>query len=445
MTDLQEARDDQDVASFRAKARSWIAEVVPQFEVAPEDLMLGEGGGDAQRRAGKAKAFQHALYEAGLAGVTFPREYGGLGLSVAHRDALNAEFGVAGPAAVSLFNLVGSTWGLSIGMIAPTMLEFGTEEQKRTYIPQMLRGEKLWVQMLSEPTGGSDLAGAITRATLDGDQFLINGSKVWTSQADFSDMAVLLARSNWDVSKHRGLSLFIVSLDSPGLTINPLRLVSGGTGFCQEFFDDMPVPLTDVLGAVDDGWNVASRLLVHERNTVGGGSAFHTMSLRGQSRHSGSPARGEGLVALARNAGASSDSDFRQRAAETHALSTVSGHLAARVMQSMALGALPPAAGSMLRLFGSSVGIESSEAGMAMAGVNAVIWPEDRSAPGSGLGLGYLGRQGGSMASGTAEIQRNIISERVLGLPREPAPDRDLPFNQVRHNAMPGGLSRHEE
>jgi alkylation response protein AidB-like acyl-CoA dehydrogenase len=150
-------------------------------------------------------------------------------------------------------------------------------------------------------------------------------------------------------------------------------------------------------------------------------------------------------VELARNVGATSDSDLRQRAAETHALSTVSAHLAARVMQAMAFGVLPPAAGSMLRLFGSSVGIEGSEAGMAMAGVNAVIWPEDRSAPGSGLGLGYLGRQGGSMASGTAEIQRNIISERVLGLPREPAPDRDLPFNQVRHNAMPGGLSRHDE
>jgi alkylation response protein AidB-like acyl-CoA dehydrogenase len=304
----------------------------------------------------------------------------------------------------------------------------------------MLRGEKLWAQMLSEPTGGSDLAGAITRATRDGDQYLINGSKVWTSQADFSDMAVLLARTDWSVPKHRGLTMLIISLDSPGLTINPLRLVSGGTGFCQEFFDDMPVPVANVLGNVNDGWNVVSRLLVHERNAVGGGSPFHSMSVGGGPR--GSAAFGGGsLKDLAREMGTSSDLEVRQRVAEVHALGTVSGQLAGRVMQATAKEAMPPAAGSLLRLFGSTVGVAASDAGMVVAGVNAVIWPDDRSAPGSALGLGYLGRQGGSMASGTAEIQRNIISERVLGLPREPAADRDVPFDQVRHNAMPGDLA----
>src|SRR5579862_8942108 len=240
MTDLRAPVDQEDVKLFRQRARQWFSEFVPGFEVDDEDLVVG-GGGPAERRAGRAKAFQAALFEGGFAGIVFPPEYGGLGLTVAHRDAFNAEVRTAGPKAVALLNLVGGLWGLSIGMIAPTMLEFGTEEQKRTYIPQMLRGEKLWAQMLSEPSGGSDLAGAITRATRDGDQYLINGSKVWTSQADFSDMAVLLARTDWSVPKHRGLSMFIISLDSPGLTINPLRLVSGGTGFCQEFFDDMPV------------------------------------------------------------------------------------------------------------------------------------------------------------------------------------------------------------
>jgi alkylation response protein AidB-like acyl-CoA dehydrogenase len=443
MANVREGVAAEDVPSFRERAKAWLGEVVPRFNLADEDLVPTEGGSAAHRRAARAKAFQAEMYEGGFAGITFPLEYGGLGLTVAHRDALSAEVRAAGPAAMALFNLVGSMWGLSIGMIAPTMLEFATEEQKRTYIPAMLRGEKLWVQMLSEPTGGSDLAGAITRATLDGDQYLINGSKVWTSQADFSDMAVLLARTNWDATKHRGLTMFIVSLDSPGLTINPLRLVSGGTGFCQEFFDDMAVPATDVLGTVDDGWNVASRLLVHERNTVGGGSTFHTMSVGGGQRGAAGPMGGD-LISLAKRLGASSPADLRQRAVETHVLSTVSGHLAGRVMQSMAKGVLPPAAGSMLRLFGSTVGVASSDAGMAIAGMNAVIWPADSSAPGSGYGVGYLGRQGGSMASGTAEIQRNIISERVLGLPREPAPDRDLPFRQVRHNTMPGTLSSGE-
>jgi alkylation response protein AidB-like acyl-CoA dehydrogenase len=294
--------------------------------------------------------------------------------------------------------------------------------------------------MLSEPTGGSDLAGAITRATRDGDRFVVNGSKVWTSQADFSDMAVLLVRTNWDVPKHRGLSMLIVSLDSPGLTIQPLRLVSGGTGFCQEFFDEVPVPVSDVLGEVDDGWNVATRLLVHERNTVGGGSAFHSMSVGTGAGSIGGP--GSGPVELARSTGRGSDPVARRMAAEVHVLSRVSGQLAARVAQGMALGNLPPAAGSILRLFNSVVGLRSSDVGMDIAGPSAVAWPADLSAPGSALGLGYLGRQGGSMASGTAEIQRNIIGERVLGLPREPALDRDLPFNEVRHNAMPGALAR---
>jgi alkylation response protein AidB-like acyl-CoA dehydrogenase len=435
-----EGRELEDVASFRDRAKEWLAETIPSFAVSDQDLLTAEGGA-AHRLAAKAKAFQAAIYEGGLAGVTFPREYGGLGLTVAHRDALNAEVRAAGPDAVGLFNLVGAIWGLSIGMIAPTMLEFGTEEQRRRYIPEMLRGEKLWAQMLSEPTGGSDLAGAMTRATHDGDQYLISGSKVWTSQADFSDMAVLLARTDWEVPKHRGLSMFIVSLDSPGLTINPLRLVSGGTGFCQEFFDDMPVPATNVLGAVNDGWNVASRLLVHERNTVGGGSAFHSMFVGPMPGRAGA-SQGGGLVQLAKRAVPESDPDLRLRAVESHVLSTVTGHLAARVVQGMATGVMPPAAGSLLRLFGSTVGVATSDASMAIAGINAVIWPEDESSPGSGLGLGYLGRQGGSMASGTAEIQRNIISERVLGLPREPAEDRDVPFNQVRHNAMPGAHRR---
>jgi alkylation response protein AidB-like acyl-CoA dehydrogenase len=441
LTEAQTTTGGEDLQSFRERARDWLAETVPKFGEEDPDIFRGEGGQAGQRRAARGKDFQRAIFDGGFAGITFPTEYGGLGLSVAHRDAFHQEVRSAGPDAISLFNLIGPLWGLSIGMIAPTMLEFATEEQKRTYIPQMLRGEKLWAQMLSEPTGGSDLAGAITRATRDGDIFRINGSKVWTSQADFSDMAVLLARTNWEVPKHRGLSMFIISLQSPGLTIQPIRLVSGGTGFCQEFFDDMPVLASDVLGAVDDGWNVASRLLVHERNTVGGGLTFHSMSVGGPGRASSQGLDG-GLAELVRRSDPASEQLARQQAVEVHVLSSVSSHLASRVIQGMTTGVMPPAAGSLLRLFGSTVGVRSSDVGMALAGANAVAWPADRSVPGSALGLGYLGRQGGSMASGTAEIQKNIISERVLGLPREPASDRDLPFNQVRHNAIPGPLAR---
>jgi len=439
MTDVEGVYAGEEVGSFGERARSWLPHLVARFGAADADVAGGEGGEGAHRRAGLGKDIQRAVYDAGFAGITFPPAYGGLGLSVDHRDTFLEEVRAYGPAAVRLFDLAGSLWGLSIGMIAPTMLELATEEQKRTYIPEMLRGEKLWVQMLSEPTGGSDLAGAITRARRDGDRFVVNGSKVWTSQADFSDMGVLLARTNWDVPKHQGLTMLIVSLDAPGLTIQPIRLVSGGTGFCQEYFDDMIVPASDVLGSVDDGWHVASRLLVHERNTVGGGSSFHTMSVGGGARGSGAGAPyPDAMSSLVQAKGLAGDSEARHQAAEVHVLSTVSKQLAVRVMQGMDAGTMPPAAGSLLRLFGSLVGVRTSDVGMAIAGPSAVAWPEDRSVPGSALGVGYLGRQGGSMASGTAEIQRNIISERVLGLPREPSPDRGLPFNQVLHNALPG-------
>ncbi len=429
----------EDLESFRARAKAWLADQVPGLAAGGVPAM-GEGDG-GQERAALAKRIQAALYEGRLAGPTFPVEYGGLGLTVAHRDAFNDEVRSYGADAVDLFNLVGGLWGLSIGMIAPTMLEFGTEEQKHTHIGGMLRGETLWAQMLSEPTGGSDLAGAITRADLDGDVYVVNGSKVWTSQADFSDMAVMLARTNWDVPKHAGLSMLIVDLTSPGLEIIPLRLSSGGTGFCQEFMTDVAVPKTNVLGTPGDGWNVASRLLVHERNTVGGGSTFHTMFV---GRGSGGGTRrnaGVGSVGLARKVAGPGDADLVQDAMKDHVTNTVSGHLAARVVEAMAIGALPPAAGSMLRLFGSMAGITSSDITMEIAGTSAVAWPSDGSAPGSAVGVGYLGRQGGAMASGTAEIQRNIISERVLGLPREPAQDRDVAFKDVRTNTMPSGTA----
>jgi alkylation response protein AidB-like acyl-CoA dehydrogenase len=317
----------------------------------------------------------------------------------------------------------------------------------------MLRGDELWVQFLSEPTGGSDMAGTLTRAARDGDTYVINGSKVWTSAADYSDVGFMLARTNWDVPKHRGLSTFVVPIRTEGLTVLPLRLVTGHTGFCQEFFDDVTIPASNLIGKENDGWTVASRLLVHERNSVGGGSEWHNATL-GVTFHGG---RGSGaagssrLTNLARRRGMSSDSLARQLIAEAHVLDTVNRQLGSRVAQATRTGSLPPPAGSLLKLFGSTSGVRASDITMEMAGASAVVWSsrsadEDRFVPLMGgadsQGVAYLFRQAGSILSGTSEIQRNIISERVLGLPREPAPDRDLPFNEVRHNSMPQKLTR---
>jgi alkylation response protein AidB-like acyl-CoA dehydrogenase len=317
------------------------------------------------------------------------------------------------------------------------LLEFGTHEQKLAHIPAILKGEEIWMQFLSEPSGGSDVAGAQTSAVRDGDEWVLNGSKIWTTGAWWSDWGLCLARTDWDVPKHRGLSMFVVPLRTAGLEVIPLRLVTGETGFCQEFFDNVVVPAVDVIGEVNDGWTVASRLLVHERNAIAGGSGFHDMDAGGVRESARQQRMGQAvdLVGLIRSRGLADDPHSRQLVAEAQVLATVNRQLSTRLQAATRLGALPPAAGSLLKLFSSTTNVRTSDIAMELAGSSAVVWPgEDRS---SGLGVDFLIRQATSILSGTSEIQRNIISERVLGLPREPAPDRELPFSQVQHNTAP--------
>jgi alkylation response protein AidB-like acyl-CoA dehydrogenase len=280
----------------------------------------------------------------------------------------------------------------------------------------------------------------LTRADRDGDEWVINGSKIWTSLGDIGDWGMLVARTDWDVPKHSGISVFLVPVRSDGLEVRPLRLVTGATGFCQEFFTDVRIPADDLLGTLNDGWNVASRLLVHERNSIGGGSSFWQApfdELRAAGSRGGSEGSGrDELVDLARARGKNDDSYTRQLVAEAYAASKVVAQLGLRVSTGMAKGVLPPPAGSFLKLFNSSSQVRRSDITMTIAGTSATVWePDDDVA--EGRGLGYLFRQAGSILSGTSEIQRNIISERVLGLPREPSLDTKVPFREVRHNTMP--------
>ena len=162
----------------------------------------------------------------------------------------------------------------TLTIIAPTILDMGTEAQKRRHLPAMIRGDELWVQFMSEPSGGSDLAGVITSAVFDGANYVLNGSKIWSSYAYFSDYAICLARTDWDAVKHRGLTMFTMKIHQPGITVNRIRQSDGNVEFCQEFFDDLAVAPEQVLGKVNDGWSVAQRLLFHERSATGGSSPY---------------------------------------------------------------------------------------------------------------------------------------------------------------------------
>ncbi|MFI5053383.1 MAG: acyl-CoA dehydrogenase family protein [Acidimicrobiia bacterium] len=435
MAAIESEAPAESIEEFSARVRDWAA----------DHLTPAGGGGTGGDTVGqwmqdhdldpadpiaRGRSILKLIADAGFGGLAFPKEYGGQGLPLGYVRAFNAA--VQGYEFLPL-----AQFTLTLGMNAPALMEFGTEEQKQRYLPRMFDGTDMWIQFLSEPTGGSDLASAITRADRDGDEWVVNGSKIWTSSADKADMGMCLVRTNWEVPKHRGMSVLIIPMDAPGLEINPLRLVSGQTGFCQEFFTDVRLPADALLGELHDGWNVASRLLVHERNVLNGGSEYYLPPGGGfAAMLAGGSGGRDDLLDLAEARGSNQDAHVRQLVTEAYVNGKVAGQTGPRITAAMGKGLVPPAASSILKLLNSENAIRRSDIAMAIAGTPAVAWEEDDT-PSQMRGMGYLSRQTASLVSGTSEIQRNIISERVMGLPREPSPDRELPFSEVRHHTMP--------
>jgi alkylation response protein AidB-like acyl-CoA dehydrogenase len=405
---------EETVEEFRLRARAWLAENLERIDNFERP--------DVPGRRDMERALQRKLYDAGFAGICFPAEYGGLGLSPAYQRAFTEEaIGYDMPSSLNV---------PTFGILAATLLDFGTEEQKQRHIPAILRGEELWVQFLSEPSGGSDLAGCLTRADRDGDVFILNGSKIWSSGAHESDYAMCLARTNWDVPKHRGLTMFILKIHQPGVEVQQIRQVDGSMEFCQEFFNDVHIPVSDVVGEIDDGWTVATRLLTHERAAVGGVSIY--TSGRSAGHDSGYSATDNLTTNLAKTAGKTGDDHVRQLVAEAHVRQLVSGALVRRISHGTANGTLPPSAGAIMKLFAALNVIRRAEIGLEIAGPLAATWPDDEQTPGRTIGEMTLWRQSMSLGGGSNEIQRNIISERVLGMPREYAADRDVPYREVK-------------
>jgi alkylation response protein AidB-like acyl-CoA dehydrogenase len=417
-TTVPSTADPDELEAFRLRARDFLARSMPPLLGRNNfDLMRDDEDGE------RARELQKILFDGGFAGLCFPEAYGGQGLSRAHQNVFNQE---AAPYEMPiLFNVP------TFGIMAATLLDFGTEEQKKRHIPAMLEGTELWVQFLSEPSGGSDLAGLVTRATRDGDVFILNGSKIWSSGAHRADYALCLARTDFHVPKHRGLTCFVVKIHQPGIDVRRIKMVNGSNEFCQEFFDDVAIPAANVVGQVDDGWTVASRLLFHERDAVGGGSPFSSGGVgRGE--------RGGGrndLVELARATGRTGEPRVRQLLAEARANELVGGQLVRRVTTGIRTGAFPGPAGSLPRLFAATNSELRFDIALEIAGSRAGAWlPDD---PAGLNGVEFLMRQGGSLGGGSNEMQRNIISERLLGMPREYAADKDKPFDEVRHNPSP--------
>ena len=404
------------VDEFARRARMWLADHMPRLTSEP----VHERRDDIWDRQ---RELQRMLWDGGFAGICVPSEYGGLGLAVEYQRAFTEE---------SLpYELPFYLGTPTFSIIVATLIDFGTHDQNARYLPGILRGEHIWVQFLSEPNGGSDLAACLTRADRRGDAWVLNGSKIWSSGAEACDYALCLARTNWDVPKHQGLTMFVLPLDQAGVTIEPITQVNGNHTFCQEFFDDVELPLDAVVGDVDQGWKVATALLAHEREGVGGSSPY----VSGRNLLApGSTMSTNTAAALARSVGVDDDPVVRQLVGEQRMTDLVQRGLVERVTLGVRVGALPPQAASLLKLYTASASVRRTEIAMIIAGRSGVVWPPGARAA-QELADKYLIRQADSISGGTSEIQRNIISERVLGLPREWAADRDVPYRDVRQSS----------
>jgi alkylation response protein AidB-like acyl-CoA dehydrogenase len=416
MTDTTEATTvtSESVAEFADRARIWLADNMPRLD--PANLPGCDRGEDAPWA--RARELQKKLYDGGFAGICFPRGYGGLGLPIAYQRAFDAVS--RGYELPVILNTPTFT------ICAATILDTGTEEQKRDRISAAIRGDEILVQLLSEPSGGSDLAGVITRADRRGDKWIINGAKTWSTSAFAADYGLLLARTDWDVPKHEGLTMFLVPINSPGITMRRIMQVDGGNEFCEEFFDDLELSDDAVVGAVNDGWAVASRQMFHERRAVGGGSEFA----------SGTGAEGAtdqpvDYVALLEATGQTDNERVREQAGRALVRRAIQEQLIDHVYHGVLDGSLPPAAGSIIRITHAETVQFEIDTALAIAGPAGVVDDD------SGLfsyGDRYPSRQAASLGGGTTEIARNIIGERILGFPREYAADRGVPFNQVKRN-----------
>jgi alkylation response protein AidB-like acyl-CoA dehydrogenase len=420
------------LAAHRQRARDWLAANLARREPGPRQRPAHAVTPDELARdLARDRSLQRAMHQAGYVGITLPAEYGGQGLSKAHQQAWNEESaGYAMPAPGGVAGRV------TLSVILPTLLAHASEQQKREWIPRMLRGDEIWAQLLSEPEAGSDLAGIHTRAVRDGENWVLTGSKIWSSGAMSADFGICLARTDWDAPKHRGLTWFKVPLRDERVTVRPVREINGGAEFCEEFLDGVTVDDSMVIGDVNGGWPIATTMLALERRNVSGqpgglGGAGGPGTASGQRRLA------PDLVELAIARGAAGDPTVRQLIARAHINDYVQAQLTARVMAAMMAGTGDPAGASLIKLGLGVIMPLRATAALEIAGRPGIAWADGE--PGEAAAVNFLNGRIMSIAGGSNQIQRNIIGERILGLPREPSADSDKPFREVLRDATRWG------
>ena len=405
--------DTPQEAEYRALARKWIE------ANKPDDLMKeiadAEEIKDRDARTAKivraSKIWQKRKAEGGWACLSWPKEYGGRGAAPIERVIWDQEEGKYGA--------LSGPFAIGQGMCGPTVMAYATEDQKRRYLPPLASGEEVWCQMFSEPAGGSDLAGLRTRAERDGDDWVINGQKIWTTGAHFCDWGILITRTDPNVAKHKGLTMFFLDMKSPGVEVKPIKQASGQSDFNEVFFTDVKIPDSQRLGAVNDGWNVSLTTLMNERMSIGAGVS------------TGFPELFEFCNSLMLDDGpAIEDRNVRSRLANWAVKASGLKYTSMRTISALSKGERPGPENSIGKLVAGAMVQDVAMYALDLQGAAGVLSGPEAELAGRFQAM-LLRSPGTRVEGGTDEIMRNIIAERVLGLPGDIRVDKDVPFNKI--------------
>ena len=390
---------------FRQQAQEFLADnAVPRSEPPvewTEETLVAE-----------CRRFHSALADAGLGGITYPVEYGGQGLDKGYTEVFNQE--------LARYQAPLVPAAISHGMCLPVMNDFGTPEQKARFQSRIIRCDDLWCQMFSEPGAGSDVASLATRAVRDGDEWVLNGQKVWTSGAQYCEYGLCVARTDPAQPKHRGLSMFIVDLSLPGVDIRPLRQINGSSHFNEIYLTDVRVSHDCLVAGEGDGWNVAVAMLMYERVAIGAGGSGAMSQSMGSAK----------LIEEARQRGRDGDPVVRDAIADLYIRERIQKFIGMRIRQAAESGKAPGPEGSIAKLNSAILSRRASDVAIELAGPSGQAWnakDEDADEWASAV----IGAPAMAIAGGTNEVQRNIIGERVLGLPKEPDPFKGQPWEEV--------------
>src|SRR6186713_1373835 len=405
--------DTPQEAAFRTEARQWIDANAPKkYEAELSKSSLGRIRLEKEEIVDVGKAWQKKKAEGGWACLHWPKEYGGRGATPIEKVIWQQEEGVYGK--------LTQPFQIGEGMCGPTVMAWGSEDAKRRHLPKLAAGEEIWCQLFSEPAGGSDVAGLRTRAEKQGDNWIINGQKIWTSGAHYSAYGLLITRTDPNVPKHKGLTMFFLDMKSKGVEVRPIKQANGMQEFNEVYFTDVVIPDSQRLGAVGDGWNVSLTTLMNERMSIGAGVS------------TGFPELFDFCNSLMLDDGpAIEDRNVRSRLANYAVKASGLKYTSMRAISALSKGDRPGPENSIGKLVAGSMVQEVAMYALDLQGAaGALSGPEDAEVAGKFQAM-LLRAPGTRVEGGTDEIMRNIIAERVLGLPGDIRVDKDVPFNKI--------------